>query len=76
MIRESSIPDHVSAQMLARWLGVSGKTIYELAKVGIAVRAGGDLYKLEESVRRYCEHIRRTASTMRSNAADDGAVEK
>ncbi len=28
---------------LARWLGVNGKTIYELGKAGIAVRAGGTL---------------------------------
>ena len=48
--------------MLARWLGVSGKTIYELAKAGIVVRAGGGLYRLEESVTRYCEHIRQTAA--------------
>ncbi len=47
--------------MLARWLGVSGKTVYELTKAGIAVRTGGELYRLEESMRRYCEHIRRMA---------------
>ena len=41
--------------VLARWLGVSGKTLSELGKVGIAVRAGRGLYELEESVRRYCE---------------------
>jgi hypothetical protein len=50
--------DTVSAPVLARWLGVSGKTIYELAKAGVAVRANGGLYRLEDSVRRYCEHIR------------------
>ena len=48
----------VSAPVLARWLGVSGKTIYELAKAGVVVRANGGMYRLEESVRRYCEHIR------------------
>jgi hypothetical protein len=53
----------VAAPVLARWLGVTGKTVYELTKAGIAVRAEhGDLYRLEESVRRYCEHLRRTAS--------------
>ncbi len=48
----------VEAPVLARWLGVSGKTVYELTKAGIAVRTGGELYRLKESVRRYCEHIR------------------
>jgi hypothetical protein len=48
----------VEAPVLARWLGVSGKTVYELTKAGIAVRTGGELYRLEESMRRYCEHIR------------------
>ena len=47
---------------MARWLGVSEKTVRELAKAGIVVRAGRGLYKLEESVNRYCEHVRRTAS--------------
>ncbi len=51
----------VEAPVLARWLGVSGKTVYELAKASIAVRTVGGLYRLEESVRRYCEHIRRMA---------------
>jgi phage terminase Nu1 subunit (DNA packaging protein) len=36
--------------------------VRELAKAGIAVRAERGLYRLEEGVRRYCEHIRRTAS--------------
>jgi hypothetical protein len=53
----------VAAPVLARWLGVTGKTVYELTKAGIALRAEhGDLYRLEESVRRYCEYLRRTAS--------------
>ena len=47
---------------LARWLGVTDKTVRELAKVGIAARAGRGLYQFEESVTRYCEHISRTAS--------------
>ena len=65
MTRESkkqNSDDAVTAPVLARWLGVSGKTVYELAKAGIVVRAGHGLYKLEESVTRYCAHTRRTAS--------------
>jgi phage terminase Nu1 subunit (DNA packaging protein) len=48
--------------VLARWLGVTAKTVRELAKAGVAVRAGRGQYRLEESVRRYCKHVRRTAS--------------
>ena len=48
----------VSGEELARWLGVSGKEIYDLGKVGILVRVGRP-YQLEESVRRYCQHLRR-----------------
>lgn len=61
MAREDA--GNVSGPVLARWLGVSGKTIYELAKAGIVVRAGGvGQYRLEESVTRYCEHIRQIAA--------------
>lgn len=56
------VANFVGPAVLARWLGVTDKTVRELAKAGIVVRAGRGLYKLEESVRRYCEHIRRTAS--------------
>jgi hypothetical protein len=42
--------------------------IYELAKAGVLVRVGRDQFLLEESVRRYCEHIRRTA------LSNDGAA--
>jgi hypothetical protein len=51
-----------TAPVLARWLGVSGKTVYELAKAGIVVRAARGLYPLEENVTRYCEtYARRPA---------------
>jgi terminase small subunit / prophage DNA-packing protein len=52
----------VPVSTVACWLGVTDKTVRELAKAGIVVKAGRGLYKLEESVRRYCEHVRRTAS--------------
>jgi len=48
----------VSAQTLARWLGVSPKVVYDLTKAGIIEHGAGRLYQLEESVRRYCDHIR------------------
>jgi phage terminase Nu1 subunit (DNA packaging protein) len=62
MTSEKHKPGLVAAPVLARWLGVSGKTVYEMAKTGIVVRASRGLYALEASVRGYCEHIRATAS--------------
>jgi biotin operon repressor len=53
--------DLVSGEEIARWLGLSGKEIYDLAKAGILVRVGR-AYRLEESVRRYCDHLRRIAA--------------
>jgi hypothetical protein len=49
----------VSANTLARCLGVTPKEVYDLAKAGIIERGSGRLYPLEDSVRRYCDHIRR-----------------
>jgi hypothetical protein len=51
-----------SGPVLARWLGISGKAVYELAKAGILVRVSRDQFSLEESVRHYCEHLRQAAS--------------
>ena len=48
----------VSANTLARYFGVSPKVIYDLAKAGVIERAAGRLFPLEDSVRRYCEHLR------------------
>ena len=52
----------VTAPTLARWLGIAGKYVYELAKAGVLVRAGRGMYRTRGSVRGYCEHIRRTAT--------------
>jgi hypothetical protein len=49
----------VSANTLARCLGVSPKVIYDLVKAGVIERGSGRLFSLEDSVRRYCEHLRR-----------------
>jgi hypothetical protein len=59
-----------TAAVLARWLGISGKSVYDLAKAGVLVRSSRDQFLLEESVRRYCEHIRGTAPHERPNPAD------
>jgi hypothetical protein len=38
---------------------VTPKEVYDLAKAGIIERGSGRLYPLEDSVRRYCDYIRR-----------------
>jgi len=48
----------VSANTLARCLGVSPKVVYDLTKAGVIEHGPGRLYPLEDSVRRYCNHIR------------------
>jgi hypothetical protein len=58
---ETSFPA-VSANTLARCLGVPPKVIYDLAKAGIIERGSGRLFQLEDSVRRYCDHLRRQAA--------------
>jgi hypothetical protein len=59
---DEPVPLAVESPVLARWLGVTGKQVYELGKAGIAVRAGHDRYYVEASVRRYCEHLRQNAT--------------
>src|ERR1700732_3513414 len=44
---------------LERWLGVSDRLVRDLARRGIVVRAGRNLYKLEESVRNVVEDMRK-----------------
>jgi hypothetical protein len=51
----------VSANALARCFGVTPKVIYDLTKEGVIERGSGRLFQLEDSVRRYCEHLRRQA---------------
>ena len=53
----------VSGAETARWLGLSGKEVYDLAKADILVRVGRS-YRLEESVRRYCDYLRRLEARM------------
>ena len=48
----------VSADVLARILGVSGKVIYDLCKAGVLERGAGRLFGLEDNVRKYCEWLR------------------
>jgi terminase small subunit / prophage DNA-packing protein len=55
-------PVTTTAGDLADFLGVSTKTIRELAGRGIVVRAGRGAYELRASVRGYAEHLRAIAT--------------
>jgi phage terminase Nu1 subunit (DNA packaging protein) len=52
----------VSARDLAKIIGVKERTVRDFADRGLVIRAGRGRYRLVESVRTYCEHIRATAS--------------
>lgn len=52
----------VSAKDLASIIGVKDRTIRDFADRGLVIRAGRGRYRLVESVRAYCDHLRATAS--------------
>ena len=54
----------VDANALAAMLGLSPKAIYDLTKAGVIERGLGRLYAVEDSVRRYCDHLRQRAASM------------
>ena len=60
-VTEQELPA-VDAATLARLLGVPPKEIYDLAKAGVIERGAGRTFALEDSVRRYCDHMRRQAA--------------
>ena len=51
----------VTANTLARIIGLPPKDIYDLTKAGIIERGAGRLFDLEDNVARYCDHLRRQA---------------
>jgi hypothetical protein len=56
---EDALPTpKVSANILARYLGITPKEIYDLAKTGILERGSSRLFSREENIRRYCEYLR------------------
>ena len=57
----------ISANTLARCLGVTPKAVYDLAKAGVIERGAGTFFPLEDSVRRYCEHLRRQPAAGSTN---------
>jgi phage terminase Nu1 subunit (DNA packaging protein) len=54
--------DQVTGRTLAKLLGVSEKTVSELAKRGIIAPAGRGRYALEASVNSYCAYLRAMAA--------------
>ena len=54
--------DEVTAKVLGGYIGVSDRTVRDLAEREIAIRGARGSYLLEESIRSYCEHLRATAS--------------
>jgi len=54
----------VSANTLARCLGVTPKIVYDLAKAGVIERGSARLFQLEDSMRRYCDYLRRKPSNL------------
>jgi hypothetical protein len=63
MMSECKLPA-VDANTLARLLGVSPKEVYDLAKAGVIERGAGRTFALEDSVRRYCDHMRGQVASM------------
>jgi hypothetical protein len=60
--------NQVSTRTLANLLGVSKKTISDLAKRGIIVPVGRGRYALEASVNSYCAYLREVGGRDRENA--------
>ena len=52
----------VDATTLARLLGVGPKEVYDLMRAGVIERGAGRTFEVEDSVRKYCDHLRRQAT--------------
>jgi phage terminase Nu1 subunit (DNA packaging protein) len=76
MARDSDI---VTATELAEFIGVSPRSVTELGRRGIAVRAGSSRWRLRESVQRYCDDLRQRGggvAVQASAAAERGRLAK
>jgi phage terminase Nu1 subunit (DNA packaging protein) len=56
----SELKDDVGPEELGSWLGVTGKSVRELAERDMVVRVERGRYALKPSVRKYCEAQRKT----------------
>lgn len=60
--------DGVGAAELADFLGLSTRTVRELAERGVIQRIGPNRFPLRESIRAYCASLRETASGRSKNS--------
>lgn len=54
----------VTAAELGEFLGISARAVSDLGKRGIAIKAGPNLWRLKQSVARYCDELRRQVKGM------------
>lgn len=52
----------VSETVMAELIGVTARTVRDLAQRGLVVREGRGLFRLVDSVRGYCGHLREAAA--------------
>ena len=60
----------VTTSVLAGWLGVNARTVGKLVERGVLDRAGRGRFRLQESVRRYIEHLRASLNVRSEDAPD------
>ena len=58
----SDVAELASADALGSLLGISGRSVRDLASRGIIGKAGAGRYPVRESVRSYCKHLREQAA--------------
>lgn len=56
------LPETAATETLAQLLGVTTRTITELARKGVLTRVGKGAWPVRESVRSYCAHLREQAA--------------
>lgn len=61
--------DAVSAEILAKFLGISSTQVSSFARRGVMVRARKG-FDLEQSVRSYCQHLREQATGRKAMTPD------
>ena len=66
---DASDPGTVTAAELGEHIGMATRSVVELAKRGIAVKAAPNRYRLKELIARYCDDLRRQAKGKGGEAA-------
>lgn len=65
-----------SSQEIGALLGISARKVRDLSDQGIVVKLGRGYYDLEESVRRYCAHLREVAAGRMGRTKEIDLVEE